>query len=107
MTGASFDGAETVVVPQLHFIGRPSTFPFVPQRQILMVQTFQQTAETPQLLFDTVVNAHIMQVVPSSPTSAVACAWLVLLVTIQLALCQLIQTSSELLEDFTTFSTCK
>ena len=29
-----------------------STLPFVPQKQNLMVQTFQQTTEIPQLLFD-------------------------------------------------------
>ena len=57
------------------------------------------TTEIPQLLVDKVVDFPVVQVcsflVPrSSPTSAVACAWLVLLVTIQFALCSLLSWTS-------------
>ena len=65
-----------------------STSPFVPQRQILMVQTLQQTTEYPQLLF---VSGGRCSCCAGRACHAVStalmCSWLVFLVTLHLALC--------------------
>ena len=130
-TGAWFDGAENCGCSAVAFHRRSSTIRFVPQRQNLMVQAFQQTTEFPQLLFDGEVPAVlVVQFLrcrrgedrdssfvgrPSCSASwpvwlfstvmpRHSCAWLVLLVTMQLALCS-VRRLRRLPEDFTLFST--
>ena len=65
-----------------------SSSPFVPQRQILMVQTLQQTTEYPQLLY---VSGGRCSCCAGRACHAVStaliCTWLVFLVTLHLALC--------------------
>ena len=48
-TGLCFDGAENCGVPAVAFHRRSSTFPFVPQKQILLAQSIQRIIEIPQL----------------------------------------------------------
>ena len=49
-TGAWFDGAENCGVPAVSFHRRSSTFPFVPQKQILMVESIQRIIEIPAVV---------------------------------------------------------
>ena len=65
-----------------------SSSPFVPQRQILMVQTLQQTTEYPQLLYVSGGRCPCCAGPACHAVSTVLiCTWLVFLVTLHLALC--------------------
>ena len=70
------------------FLTLSSSSPVVPQRQILMVQTVQQTTEFPQLLY---VSGRRCPCCAGRACHAVltalVCTWLVFLVTLHLALC--------------------
>ena len=65
-----------------------SSSPVVPQRQILMVQTIQQTTEFPQLLYVSGGRCPCCAGRACHAVStALVCTWLVFLVTLHLALC--------------------
>ena len=66
---------KTAENPQLQFIYKVVDIPFVPQRQIPMVQAFPQTTVIPKLRVDRAVDAPVMQVVQFRTSSIAPCIW--------------------------------
>ena len=66
---------KTAENPQLQFIYKVVDIPFVPHRQIPMVQAFPKTIEIPQLRVDRAVDAPVMQVLQFRTFSNASCIW--------------------------------